>query len=173
MKPFTWPCLAVGLFAAALSAPAPAVTMTVTPLSISQISLGAAFSVGHFIDARSFTQNLTITGGFVVTCSEPAIPAIRESYSATQTVLLQENVFSKSIPEPLPAQRSFSGWNQVKTGTVVNCNYQLPARAVESGINFGTGGGTIVIGGGEKSEDRGIPFDMIKIGVYYGPGCLD
>jgi hypothetical protein len=173
MKPYTWPSAAVGLIAAILSTPAPAVTMRVTPLNIYQINLGAAFSVGHFIDARSFTQNLTITGGFIVNCAEPALSEIRESYSATQTVLLQENVFSKSIPSSLPAQRSFSGWNKVKTGTLILCNYQLQARAVESGVNFGTGGGSIVIGGGEQSEDRGIPFDMIKLGVYYGPGCLD
>jgi hypothetical protein len=129
--------------------------------------------VGHFIDARSFTQNLTISGGFIVSCAEPALSEIHESYSATQTVLMHENVFSKSIPDSVPAQRSFSGWNKVKTGTIIPCNYQMQARAVESGITFGTGGGSIVIGGGEKSEDRGIPFDMVKLGVYFGPGCLD
>jgi hypothetical protein len=153
--------------------PASAVNMNVTPVDIHQLNLGAAFSVGHFIDARSYTQNLTITGGFIVTCADPALSDIRESYSATQTVLMQENVFSKAIPGSLPAQRSLSGWNKVKSGTIVPCNYQLQARAVESGITFGTGGGSIVIGGGEKSEDRGIPFDMVKLGVYYGPGCLD
>lgn len=152
--------------------PAAAVTMHVTDLPIHQVGISPTITVGHFIDARSWFQNLTITGGFRVNCSETAIPDIVESYSATQTIYSGENVFSKAIPEPLPAQRNLGGWNKVRTGTVINCTYRLQARAVESGINFGTGGASIPIGNGEQSEERAIYFDVLKTGIYNGPGCL-
>lgn len=154
------------------AAPAAAVTMHVTEMPIYQVGIGPTITVGHFIDARSLFQNLTITGGFRVSCSEPVVPDIVESYSATQTVYFGSNVFSKAIPEPLPAQRNLGGWNKVRTGTVLNCSYRLQARATESGINFGTGGGSVSYGNGEQSEDRAIWFDVIKTGIYIGPGCL-
>jgi len=154
------------------AAPAAAVSMHVTDMPIHQVGIGPTITVGHFIDARSWFQNLTISGGFRVSCSEPAIPEIVENYSATQTIYGGENVFSKAIPEPLPAERNLGGWNKVRTGTVLNCRYHLTARAVESGINLGAGGASIPLGNGERSEERDILFDVLKTGIYVGPGCL-
>jgi hypothetical protein len=158
--------------ALSLSPPAAAVTMTVTPLAINQSGTGGSFSVGHFIDARSWYSNLSVSGGFVVRCSDPSISDIRESYSASQTVYFQENKLSMGVPPVLPAKRSLSGWTSVPTGTIVNCTYELQARAVESGINLGLGGTTIPIGNGERSEVQTIPFDMLKVGTFPGPGCI-
>lgn len=173
MKRLTRSLAALASVAALLHAvPATAVTMHVTDLPIQQVGISPTITVGHFIDARSWFQNLTISGGFRVSCSEVAIPDIVENYSATQTIYIGENVFSKAIPEPLPAQRNLGGWNKVRTGTVINCRYHLLARAAESGINFGTGGATIPIGFGEQSEERDIVFDVLKTGIYNGPGCL-
>jgi hypothetical protein len=167
---FTMACLAS--IAMLLARPAAAVTMHVSPLPIYQEGTGASFTVGHFIDARTSYPNLTVSGSFRVSCLQPGIPPMSESYSATQTVLFQENVLSMGIPQNLPARRSLSGWTSVPTGTIVPCSYDWQARAVESGLTIGGGGGSVVIGSGERSEGGTIPFDMLKVGTYPGPGCL-
>ena len=154
-----------------LAQPAAAVTMHVTPLPIYQVAIGAAFTVGHFIDARTSFPNLTVSGSFRVSCMHPGIPPISEGRTVSQTVLFQENVLSMGVPANLPAQRSLGGWTNVPTGTVVDCSYDWQARAVESGITLGQGG-TVIIGNGERAENATIDFSMLKIGTYPGPGCL-
>ena len=162
---------AAALLALTSAQPAAAVTMHVTTLPIYQVGTGAAFTVGHFIDARTPFPNLTVSGSFRVSCMLPGIPDINEGRSATQTVLFQENVLSMGVPANLPSQRSLGGWTNVPTGTIVDCSYAWQARAVESGITFGTGG-TVIVGNGERSENATIAFTMLKIGTYPGPGCL-
>jgi hypothetical protein len=152
--------------------PAAAITMNVTVLPHHQVGTGAAFTLGHFIDARTWASNLTVSGSFRVSCQNPNISNVTGSNSATQTVVFQENVLSMGVPEPLPAQRSLPGWTRVPTGSVVNCINDWQARAVESGINVGTGGGSIPIGFGERSESGSEQWDMVKVGTYPGPGCI-
>jgi hypothetical protein len=158
--------------AALLPLPAHAVTMQVTVLDHHQVGTGPAFTLGEFIDARSWAQNLTVSGSFRVTCQDPNVSPITGGNSGTQTVLLQQNVLSMGVPDSLPAQRSLSGWTRVPTGSVVACIDEWQARAVESGINFGTGGGSIPIGFGERSESGTEQWDMVKVGTYPGPGCI-
>jgi hypothetical protein len=154
-----------------LAQPASAVSMHVTPLPIYQVGMGASFTVGHFIDARTSFPNLSVSGSFRVSCMQSGIPPISEGRTVSQTVLFQENVLSMGVPANLPSNRSLGGWTNVPTGTVVDCSYEWQARAVESGITIGQGG-TVIIGNGERSENATINFSMLKVGTYPGPGCL-
>jgi hypothetical protein len=150
--------------------PASAVTMNVAVINHHQVSTGANFTLGLFIDARSFFQNLTVSGSFRVTCTDPNVSAVTGGNSASQTVLFQQNVLSMGVPETLPAQRSLPGWSRVPPG-VVGCTDEWQARAVESGINFGQGG-SVPIGGGERSESGTEIWDQVKTGTFPGPGCI-
>jgi hypothetical protein len=156
-----------------LARPAAAVTMTVTPLDIHQKGVTSEYTVGHFIDARTTFQNLTLTGGFTVTCyADGVIPPVNYEVTQSQLVLNGNNVLSMGVPTNLPASRSVSGWYNIRTGSVFPCSYDYTARAVESGINFGSGGSSVPIGGGQRFERGTIAFDMMKVGAFPGPGCI-
>jgi hypothetical protein len=156
-----------------VSRPVAAVTMVVTPLDIHQKGVTSEYTVGHFIDARTTFQNLTLTGGFTVTCyADGVIPPVNYEVTQSQVVFSGPNVLSMGVPTNLPASRSVSGWYNIRTGTVFPCSYDYTARAVESGINLGSGGTSVPIGGGQRFERGTIAFDMLKVGTFPGPGCI-
>jgi hypothetical protein len=158
--------------AALMPRTASAVTMQVTVVSHHQVGTGGAFTYGHFIDARTWYQNLTVSGSYRIVCSDPHLSPLTGGSSSSQSVLFQENVLSMGVPQSLPAQGSMSGWTRVVTGSVVGCTNEWSARAVESGINFGTGGIGIPYGNGERSESSTESWDMVKTGTFPGPGCI-
>jgi len=156
-----------------MARPAAAIEMNVTPLDIHQKGVTSEYTVGHFIDARTSFQNLTVSGGFTVTCyAEGVIPPVTYEVSQTQTVFSGANVLSMAVPLSLPASRSVPGWYNIRTGTVFPCSYDYTARAVESGINLGSGGSSVPIGSGQRFERGTIAFDMLKVGAFPGPGCI-
>jgi len=158
--------------AALLPRPASAVTMHVSVLDHHQVGTGGAFTYGHFIDARSWYQNLTLSGSYRIVCQDPHLSPFTGGYSNSQSVMFQENVLSIGVPPSLPAQGSLPGWTRVVPGADVGCTDEWSARAVESGINFGTGGIGLPYGNGERSESGTESWDMVKTGTFPGPGCI-
>lgn len=155
-----------------IAKPAAAVELHTNPVSIHQKGTTAQYTVGHFIDASTSFQNLVVSGSFNVTCQYPGVPPVNYEVTQSQTVLGGRNVLSMAVPLTLPATRSVSGWADIPTGTVFSCTYDYQSRAVESGINFGTGGGSLPIGNGTRSDRDTIVFDMLKVGGFPGPGCI-
>jgi hypothetical protein len=159
---------AIGVCAAAWTAPAQALSMSVQPSRIYQYSNTANVYVGHTVAASTNMNQLEAGGSFRASCISPDTGEITGSRSLPASNLIGGLQLYVTIPAQLPALKPMPGFANVPRGATLSCTYAWTAFAKEATYSIGVPGLSMPVGGQQATASTSISFTMRKPGTSTG-----
>lgn len=157
-------------FLVGLVQPAAAVEMSVYVSDPHQVLTGSSVRVGHTVLASTDYNRLIAGGEFEVRCNHPtmSLSAPGRRTESGGSGLLGGVRLTVTIPYQQPAYVNMAGFHALPRGSIVECQYNWTAHAIEGSFTIGAGGVGMVIGQGEKRDGGYKSFRMLKPGTATG-----